>query len=137
MAEFGGIPCFTRENQRRGDVCLYCIQRPLRHNLRVVMYVDLLTRALGNDEAEARSDDLLLADVVSCRARLRAAGTQAVPTAAESLARELEYDGALIRLCEALAVPATPAGFVIPRVERARLETELADRGVSLIASAA
>ncbi len=97
------------------------------------MYVDLLTRALGNDEADARSYDLLLADVVSFRARLRGgADGGSATSAAESLARELAYDGALIRLCEALAVPATPARFVNPPAERKRLERELTDRGVSL-----
>jgi hypothetical protein len=95
------------------------------------MYVDLLTRALGNDEA-ARSDDLLLAEVVSSRARLRAVDGDSASSAAESLARELAYDGALIRLCEALELSATPARFLNPQTERSRLERELAERGVSL-----
>jgi hypothetical protein len=96
------------------------------------MYVDLLTRALGNDETEARSEDLLLADVVSSRARLRAAKDDLATSAAESLARELAYDGALIRLCVAMAVPATPAWYFNPSSERTRLEQELVDRGVAL-----
>jgi hypothetical protein len=96
------------------------------------MYVDLLTRALGNDETEARSADLLLADVVSSRARLRAAKGDPATSAAESLARELAYDGALIRLCGAMAVAAIPAWYLNPGSERARLERELVDRGVAL-----
>ncbi len=95
------------------------------------MYVDLLTRALGNDEVEARSADLLLSDVVSSRARLHAARVDPATSAAESLARELAYDGALIRLCEALGVLATPAQYLNPGSERARLEQELDDRGVA------
>jgi hypothetical protein len=97
------------------------------------MYVDLLTRALGNDETEARSEDLLLADVVSTRARLRAAQGDPATCAAESLARELAYDGALIRLCGAMAVPATPAWYFNPGSERARLEQALVDSGVALM----
>ena len=97
------------------------------------MYIDLLTRALGNDEAEVRSEDLLLADVVSSRARLRAAQVDPATSAAESLARELAYDGALIGLCEALGVPATPARFFNPGSERARLEQVLVDLGVALM----
>jgi hypothetical protein len=97
------------------------------------MYVDLLTRALGNDETEDRSEDLLLADVVSSRARLDAAKGDPATSAAESLARELGYDGALIRLCVAMAVPAMPAWYFNPGSERARLEQELADRGVALM----
>ncbi len=44
----------------------------------------------------------------------------------EALARELSYDGALIRLCESLDVPTTPDRFANPVRERARLERELA-----------
>jgi hypothetical protein len=94
------------------------------------MYRDLLTQALGKHEAEAGSADLLLADVVSSRARLRAAQVDPATSAAESLARELTYDVTLIRLCEALGVATTPSGFFNPGSERARLERELNDRGV-------
>jgi predicted kinase len=93
------------------------------------MYVDLLTRALGKGEEGRRSDDLLMADLVYSRARLRA--TNGATTVAEALARELSYDGALIRLCQALEVPATPAQFANPERERARLERELVLRGLA------
>ena len=81
------------------------------------MYSDLLTRALGKGEEGRRSDDLLLADLVDSRARLHA--TDAAAPVAEALARELSYDGALIRLCESLEVRATPEWFDNPRA-RAR-----------------
>lgn len=100
------------------------------------MYADLLTRALGKERAGHRSDDLLLTDLVRSRARLRAEDTATTP-AVEALARELTYDGSLLRLCESLHVPAaTPARFVNPVQERARLERELVERGVTLGASA-
>ena len=51
---------------------------------------------------------------------------------AEALARELSYDGALIRLCESLEVRATPQWFDCPQRERARLEHELLRRGILL-----
>jgi hypothetical protein len=95
-----------------------------------VVYVDLLTRALGNGEEGHRSHDLLVADLVHSRARLRAIG--AATPVAEALARELSYDGALIRLCEALHVPTSPADFASPESERARLERALVARGVAL-----
>jgi hypothetical protein len=63
----------------------------------VVMFADLLTRALGKGEEEGRSSDLLLADLVHSRARLHA--TSGETPVAQALARELTYDGALIRLC--------------------------------------
>jgi hypothetical protein len=96
------------------------------------MYVDLLTQALGSDEEGRRSEDLLLADVVHSRARLRASEGQFRTPVAEALARELSYDGALIRLCESLDVPTTPDRFANPVRERDRLEHELEARGISL-----
>jgi hypothetical protein len=94
------------------------------------MYRDLLTQALGKGGEQRRSDDLLLADVVDTRARLHATGAAA--PVAEALARELSYDGALIRLCVSLHVRATPEWFESPERERARLERELAHRGIRL-----
>jgi hypothetical protein len=93
------------------------------------MYRDLLTQALGKGDDGHRSDELL-SDLVDSRARLHATGA-AVPVA-EALARELSYDGALIRLCASLDVRATPAWFDAPRQERARLERELSHRGIVL-----
>jgi hypothetical protein len=95
----------------------------------MVIYVDLLTQALGTDEAIPRSSDLLLADLVQSRDRLRAADTG---SAAEALAREISYDGALIRLCTSMQVPASPGGFTNPPAERARLEQLLSDGGLEL-----
>lgn len=94
------------------------------------MYTDLLTRALDRGEEVERTDDLLLADLVDTRARLLATGAAA--PVAEALARELAYDGALIRLCASLGVRAAPAWFECPLRERARLERELAHRGIRL-----
>ena len=94
------------------------------------MYSDLLTRALGKGEDGHKSNDLLLADLVDSRVRLHVAGAAA--PVAEALARELSYDGALIRLCESLEVRATPEWFDSPRRERARLERELLRRGILL-----
>ena len=93
------------------------------------MYRDLLTRALGKDEDGRRSEDLL-ADLVESRARLHVTGAAA--PVAEALARELSYDGALIRLCTAVHVRATPEWYESPEHERARLERELSRRGIRL-----
>ncbi len=95
------------------------------HDQQMVMYVDLLTQALGRGEEGHRSDvDLLLADLVHSRARLRATEREIRTSVVEALARELSYDGALIRLCESLDVPTTPDRFANPVRERARLERE-------------
>jgi hypothetical protein len=96
------------------------------------MYVDLLTRALGKGEEGQRSNDLLLAELEYSRARLRAADEVLTISVAEALARELSYDGALIRLCVSLQVTTTPALFANPQRERSRLERELALLGIEL-----
>jgi hypothetical protein len=95
------------------------------------MYVDLLTRALGTDEADSKSHDLLLAELVDSRARLAVSDGGSRTSATESLAREIAYDGALIRLCEAMSVPASADRFTNPNSERHRLEDELRSLGVS------
>jgi hypothetical protein len=94
------------------------------------MYRDLLVQALGDGGEKSRTDDLLLADLVDSRARLHATGAAA--PVAEALARELSYDGALIRLCVRLDIRTTPVWFDSPERERARLERELALRGIRL-----
>jgi hypothetical protein len=96
------------------------------------MYRDLLTQAVGSGEEWHRSGDLLLADLVDSRARLHTTGAAA--PVAEALARELSYDGALIRLCASLDVRAAPAWFDSPLQERSRLERELGRRGIVLTA---
>lgn len=94
------------------------------------MYRDLLTQALGTSDEEQRSEDRLLADLVETRAR-RCVNGGAAPVA-EALARELSYDGALIRLCSLLHVRARPEWYECPEHERARLEHELLRRGILL-----
>jgi hypothetical protein len=98
------------------------------------MYVDLLSRALHDDPAVSgpRSGDALWADLVNSCAQLLAYEVDGSPSAPEALARELSYDGALIRLCEVLEVPTEPRRFSNPLQERARLERELAERGFSV-----
>ncbi|HEX4126264.1 MAG TPA: hypothetical protein VHX67_01655 [Acidimicrobiales bacterium] len=96
----------------------------------MVMYRDLLTQALANGEKESSPEDLLLAELVDSRVRLYATGPAA--PVAEALARAVSYDGALIRLCASINVRATPAWFDSPERERARLEQELAQRGIRL-----
>jgi hypothetical protein len=100
----------------------------------VTMYVDLLARALDdrNLAVGPGSYDALLADLVNSWGQLLACEIRGTPSAAEALARELSYDGALIRFCHALHVPTEPARFARPSQERARLERALAERGVTV-----
>jgi hypothetical protein len=101
----------------------------------VVMYADLLMRALGDSEKGVGTYDYdsMLGDLAESRTRLRAPAAHPAMTAAEALARELSYDGALVRLCDLFDVVVSFAAFgEDPLGERARLERELYDRGVPL-----
>ena len=98
----------------------------------MVMYVDLLVRALGTEEEGHRPSDLLLTDLVHSRARLLAMEGQFKTPVAEALARELTYDSALIRLCVSLDVATAADRFANPVRERKRLERELTARGIAL-----
>ena len=96
------------------------------------MYSDLLSAGPWQRRGGHRSEDLLLADLVDSRVRLRMDGRRA--PVAEALARELSYDGALIRLCESLEVRAHPGVVRSPLRERDRLEQEWTARGIALSA---
>ena len=96
------------------------------------MYAEFVSTALVADDGEPSTSEELLERVVTCRARmLRSAGRLDQP-AEERLAREVEYDTALIRLCTALDIAADPSRFAHPHQERARLEQALADAGVPM-----
>jgi hypothetical protein len=82
---------------------------------------DIRAEALGpaGDDAMAMYVQLLSAD----RSHRSAEG---------SLANDVQYDCALIRLCAATGIETTAACFEQPRVERARLERALATTGMDL-----
>jgi hypothetical protein len=47
------------------------------------------------------------------------------------LAREVAYDVALLELAEVMGIETDPSRFEQPRQERARLEQELRERGIT------
>lgn len=99
------------------------------------MYVDILSSALDGwvDELTGRA---LIDYALECRAAMLSAGPHRGATAYSSLAVEVAYDRALIKLCEMHNVPVMATRFAYPRAERARLEHELARAGVDLAALA-
>jgi len=99
------------------------------------MYVDLLSSALDTwiDELTGGA---LIDYALSCRAEMLRVGPHRGDTAYSSLAAEIAYDRALIKLCQTNEVPVTATSFAYPRDERARLEGELATAGVDLAALA-
>jgi hypothetical protein len=99
------------------------------------MYVDILSSALDTWVDEL-TGSALVDYVLACRVEMLDTGPRYGVTAYSSLAAEVAYDRALIKLCETNYVTVTPTNFAFPRQERARLERELAAVGIDLVALA-
>jgi hypothetical protein len=95
------------------------------------MYVTLLSGALDLWDADL-DDDALLDHVRDCRAALPARDLGAGVMSGTALAAEIGYDRALVCLAAQCGIDVTPTNFAHPRIERQRLELELARRGVDL-----
>jgi hypothetical protein len=96
------------------------------------MYVDVLSAALDAWNREL-TGEALLDYVVTCRAQLLCAGASQRRPANDSLAAEVAYDRALIRLSNEVGVVTCVANFADPRSERNRLEDKLSERaGIDL-----
>jgi hypothetical protein len=97
------------------------------------MYADLLAASLPQPIAPGEQVSelgALLALLLAARIRL---GERRSGAGAEGdLATNIEYDLALLRLCAARGVDVDPGRFDRPGEERARLERELALRGMDL-----
>ena len=95
------------------------------------MYVTLLSDALDLWDADL-DDDALLDHVRDCRAALPARDLGAGVLSGRALAAEVAYDRALVCLAAQCGIDVTPTNFAHPRIERERVELELARRGVDL-----
>jgi hypothetical protein len=98
------------------------------------MYVQLLAAAFTADRSEMPGRGELLSRARTCRGKMLRSTLHAPASVERYLARDVTYDCALIRLCVAVGIPATPASFSQPLDERARLEHALAEAGVGLLA---
>ena len=101
----------------------------------VSMYVDILSSALDS-WADELTGTALVDYAQCCRAEMLGVGPHHGDTAYSSLAAEVAYDRALIKLCETNYVTVTATDFAFPRQERVRLERELATCGIDLVALA-
>jgi hypothetical protein len=99
----------------------------------MAMYIQLLSAAHVSDAMETATPGELLSLARLRRHRLLTATDHAHSSAERDLAYDVNYDCALIRLCMAVGLPATPASFGRPRDERARLERALAEAGLDLV----
>jgi hypothetical protein len=99
------------------------------------MYVDILSSALDGWVDRLEGPDLVEYSLV-CRAEMLKSGPHRGDNSYAVLASEIAYDRALIKLCELHHVQVATTSFAYPKVERARLERELADAGTDLAALA-
>jgi hypothetical protein len=95
------------------------------------MYVEVLSGAMDRWDTEL-SGEALVDYVLSCRAALPAQDLGAGVLSEATLVAEVVYDRALISLAAEHGIDVAPRNFVHPRIERDRLEFELARRGVYL-----
>ena len=95
------------------------------------MYADILSSVL-NDWVDELSGPALIDFAQVCRVQMI---TSSTGTAVVSLAAELSYDRALIKVCEAHSIDTTTRRFSHPKEERARLERELMAIGIDLASS--
>jgi hypothetical protein len=101
-------------------------------NERMSMYADLLSSALRGAVEDLRGGDLM-GYALDCRAKMLAV-TRPVPgsTAFSSLAVEVAYDCALLKLCTEYGIEGMAADFSHPADERQHLELELKLAGIDL-----
>jgi hypothetical protein len=98
----------------------------------MAMYVQLLSAVLRSDEATPCAPGELLSQARTRRHQMLTSADRS-RSAERNLAYDVNYDCALIRLCAAEGIAATPASFGQPGVERARLERALAQNGLDLV----
>jgi hypothetical protein len=95
------------------------------------MYAELLLRAQEYLREDLDSDDLV-DYAIDCRSQLLTLGPVNHTTAMATLAVEVAYDCALIRLCANEDIGAVPTDFSRPAEGRRRFELELRSVGIDL-----
>ncbi|MHB8380375.1 MAG: hypothetical protein ACYDB2_10780 [Acidimicrobiales bacterium] len=101
------------------------------HDVSASMYADLLRNALENWDG-ALSVSTLFDHVLECRIEMLSARPSTGDDAYLTLAKEIAYDRALIKLCATHGIAASAVDFAHPGEERSRLERALSDQGVNL-----
>ena len=95
------------------------------------MYVTLLSGALEAWDTDL-DYEILLDHVRDCRAALPSGDPGVGADSTTALAAEVAYDRALVCLATRHGIDVTPKNFTQPRIERDRLEREIAHLGVDL-----
>ena len=97
----------------------------------MTMYMELLDRSLESWD-DQMADDPLLEHVLTLRAALPLHRFGAGARSEETLAAEVAYDRAIINLAARHGIDVAPVRFAHPKIERKRLESELAEVGIDL-----
>jgi hypothetical protein len=95
------------------------------------MYAELLSHAMERWEGEL-SEEALFDYARACRLEMLSFTSASGSDAYLSLAKEIAYDRALMKLCAAHGIEVNASDFSHPSDERTRLEDSLADHGVTL-----
>jgi hypothetical protein len=95
------------------------------------MYADLLSNALANWDGELDAG-ALFNHLLACRFEMLSSTPSPGDNAYLTLAKEIAYDRALIKLCATHGIDARAVDFAHPGEERSRLERALSDHGVNL-----
>lgn len=96
------------------------------------MYVEILSRALDDQECEMRTCDSLLDAANDCRAQMLDCRIHKWESAESRIACEIAYDRALINLCVEMDIDVSADRFSHPNSERERLERALARLDIRL-----
>jgi hypothetical protein len=95
------------------------------------MYSQILSSALDNWVDEP-TGDALIDYALACRTEMLTPRGYHGESSLSSLAAEVAYDRALLKLCETHGIDVVDLDFLHPEVERARLEEALATAGLDL-----
>ncbi len=93
------------------------------------MYAELLSEAVAEFDRGSSVSIAVVEDFFRACGQFRRSERSTNADPCEHLVCGLRYDKALIRLSLALGAETSPAQFVCPEAERARLEAELASLG--------
>ena len=95
------------------------------------MYSHILSSALV-DWVDELTGQALFEYAVVCRNEMLRPSVPQRESALATLAAEVAYDRALLKLCEANGIDVVDLNFLHPKEERNRLEAALANMGVDL-----
>lgn len=124
-----------RTNSLANDIGDEIENAELRSKSGASIYADLLTNALASWGGEL-SGGALFDHFIACRIEMLGSARAPGENAYLTLAKDIAYDRALIKICAKNGIDARAVNFAHPSGERGRLERALFDHGINLTAIA-